>query len=291
MKVTERSDTVQYEDVPLHLTIYETDKQSPALIFIPGMTMHAGLFTNLIPGVNYLEALATEGFNVIGVDLQGHGQSGGPRGRFTYQDLMGNMSRVVDYAVEKYNDRVGITGSSMGGILSFYAALNDTRIRAAVCNNVLDLHDIHPILYLRRHSVVVPFTEATRSIGQHLTWLPIQVVFFLEPNHVFDRLENVQRWRADPLCVWAYRCSSWISLFMNPDDKPPIEDMKVPVRIIVGENDKVLQAPYHESFCERLRCQKDLVVVPGSGHTLPLEYMETMIPLVAGWFKDTLSSM
>ena len=119
MKVTERSDTVQYEDVPLHLTIYETDKESPVLIFVPGMTMHAGLFTNLIPGVNYLEALATEGFNVIGVDLQGHGQSGGPRGRFTYQDLMGNMSRVVDYVMEKYNDRVGSLGPAWGASFLF----------------------------------------------------------------------------------------------------------------------------------------------------------------------------
>jgi alpha-beta hydrolase superfamily lysophospholipase len=288
MEVARRSDTVDYQGLSLHLTIYEADPQAPSLVFIPGMTTHAGVYTELIPGANYLEALAAEGFNVIGLDLQGHGRSGGPRGLFTYRDLIGNISRAVDYALERYNHRVGVTGSSMGGILSFYAALEDRRIRAAVCHNVLDLRDIHPILYLKRHFVIVPFTEATRFIGRRLTWLPIPVIAFLEPGHVFEQPENIRRWRADPLCVWAYRCSSWISLFLTPEDKPAVEDMEVPVRIIVGEKDKILQAPYHQRFYERLRCRKDLVVVPGVGHMLPLEYLETTVPLVAEWFRETL---
>jgi len=288
MSTTKRSDTIDYQGLPLHLTLYETDPQAPSLVFIPGMTGHAGLYAETIPGVDYLAALAGAGFNVIGLDLQGHGRSGGPRGLFTYRDLVGNVARAVDYALDRYNDRVGVTGSSMGGILAFYAALEDRRIRAAVCHNVVDLRDVHPILYLRRHRVIVPLTEATRFIGRRLTWLPVPVKAFLEPTHVFERPENVRRWQADPLCVWAYRCSAWISLFLNPADKPPIEKMQTPVRILVGERDRVLQAPYHRQFYERLRCRKDLVVVPGAGHMLPLEYLETTVPLVAEWFRETL---
>lgn len=129
-----KHETIEYQGISLHLTIYETGPQVPSLVFIPGMTAHAGAYTELVPGANYLEALAAEGFNVIGLDLQGHGRSGGPRGLFTYQDLMGNISRY-----------------------------------------------------------------------------------------------------------------------------------------------------------ERLRCRKDLVVVPGAGHMLPLEYLETTVPLVAEWFRKTLT--
>jgi len=288
MQVTLRTDMVDYKGLPLYLTIYEVDPQAPSLVFIPGMTTHVGVYTHLIPGANYLQALAREGFNVVGLDLQGHGRSGGPRGLFTYRDLMGNISRAVDYALEHFDEPVGVTGHSMGGILSFYAALEDRRIRAAVCLNVVDLRDVHPILYLRRHFVIVPFTEATRFIGRHLTWLPIPVRAFLEPGDVFEQPENIRRWRADPLCVWAYRCSSWISLFLTPEDKPAVEDMQAPVRIIVGEKDKILQAPYHRRFHERLRCPKDLVVVPSAGHMLPLEHLEKTVPLVAEWFRETL---
>ncbi len=64
--------------------------------------------------------------------------------------------------------------------------------------------------------------------------------------------------------------------------------MQVPVRIIVGENDQVLQAPYHQRLFGRLRCPKDLVVVPGAGHMLPLEHLETTAGLVAEWFREKL---
>ena len=63
---------------------------------------------------------------------------------------MGNISRAVDYALEHYNS-IGVTGTSMGGILSFYAALSDKRIKSAVCHCVLDLRNASSIFYLRRH--------------------------------------------------------------------------------------------------------------------------------------------
>jgi alpha-beta hydrolase superfamily lysophospholipase len=287
-QLIEQSERLDTGGTSLHLTVYGVGPEAPTILFLPGMTGHAGLYAHAIPGVNYLAALAAEGFNVVGLDLPGHGRSGGVRGLFTYGELVEAVSRAVDWAAEAYNDRIGVTGSSMGGILAFYAALEDRRIRAVVCHNVVDLRDIRPILYLKRHAVIVPLTMATRFIGRHLTWLPIPVTSFLEPAHVFDRPEHVRLWKADPLCVWSYRCSSWISLFLSPADKPAVEGMETPVRILVGEHDQVLQAPYHRAFYRRLSCPKDLVVVPGVGHMLPLEHLESTVPLVTGWFREHL---
>ena len=67
---------------PLHLAIYETGSDAPAIIFIHGMSMHAGSYIDTLPGADFLGALSGQGFNVIGIDLQGHGRSGGPRGSF-----------------------------------------------------------------------------------------------------------------------------------------------------------------------------------------------------------------
>lgn len=288
MPITVRSLRIMDRHLPLHLTLLEVDPRAPVLIFLHGMTAHAGFYMEMIPGANYLRALAEAGFNVIGLDLQGHGRSGGARGLFTYRELIGNIRRAVDFARDRYNDRVGVTGSSMGGILAFYAALEDRRIRAAVCHNVLDLRDIHPVLYLRRHSVLVPLAEALRPLAGVLGWLPIPVRAFLEPAHVFERPENLRRWKADRLCVWAYRLRSWISVFLNPADKPSIEAMEAPVRILVGERDRILPPEVHRAFAARLRCRHDLVVVPGAGHMLPLEYLETTVPLVVEWFRTHL---
>jgi pimeloyl-ACP methyl ester carboxylesterase len=64
--------------------------------------------------------------------------------------------------------------------------------------------------------------------------------------------------------------------------------MATPVRILVGERDRILSADLHRDFAARLRCRKDLVILPGAGHMLPLEYLEQTVPLVAEWFREHL---
>ena len=249
---------------PLHLAIFESSPNAPSLIFVHGMSMHAGAYIDTIPGADFLGALSGQGFNVIGIDLQGHGRSGGPRGLFTYKDLIGNITRAVDYALDTYNSKVGVIGTSMGGILSFYAALSDQRITSCVCHCVLDLRNASSIFYLKRHFLLQHMSRIIRPLCCFIPWLSIPTVSYLEPRHVFDKIENVPFIIKDPLCTWSYRCSSWLSVFLDPSDKPAIELQQTPVRIIVGENDKLFPLAYTRTFYERLSCTKDLVIVPGA---------------------------
>jgi len=280
--------TIEYNKIPLHLTVYEAGVDKPSLIFIHGITFHAGIYTELIPGVNFLEALAEKGFNVIALDLQGHGKSGGPRGLFNYQELMGNVSKAVDYTISHYNQRIGIIGSSLGGILSFYGAIFDSRIKSAVCHGVADLRKIDSIPYLRHQYLQIPIAKSLRFLARHFPSFPIPLNTFVDPRHIFENKENIRRWQKDSLCVWNYRASSWVSLFLNPEEKPKIEEMQKPVRIIIGEKDIFLPPKSIRSFYERLRCKKDLVIIPGAGHMLPLEYPSLTIPLVVEWFHENL---
>jgi alpha-beta hydrolase superfamily lysophospholipase len=281
-------DSIDYHGMPLHLTIYETALDAPSLIFIHGMSMHAGAYVDTIPGADFLGALAEQGFNVIGLDLQGHGRSGGARGLFTYTDLIGNIARAVDYAVDHYNSSVGVTGTSMGGILSFYAALSDKRIKSVVCHCVLDLRNSSSIFYLKRHFLLQRLSGIIRPLCRFIPRLSIPTVSYLEPRHVFDNIENVQYIIKDSLCTWSYRCSSWLSVFLEPSDKPAIEEQQTPVRILVGENDRLFTPAYTRMFYERLRCTKDLVIVPGARHLLPQEHINITVPLVSEWFLRTL---
>lgn len=277
-------DSIDYRGIPLHMTLYESDAHAPSLIFIHGMSMHAGAYASTVPHANFLAALAEQGFNVIGLDLQGHGSSGGARGLFTYQDLIGNIRCAVDYGLERYNHRIGIIGTSMGGVLAFYAAIEDNRIKSVVCHNVVDLRDVHPLFYLKRHFLLRPLLKLLKPFAHQLTWLPIPIVAYIEPKDVFEKKENFQYILRDPLVTWSYRCSSWISVFYNPDDKPAIESQTAPVRIIDGEQDKLFPVAYTQAFYERLRCEKDFVVVPGAKHMLFIEHINIAAPLAAEWF-------
>jgi alpha-beta hydrolase superfamily lysophospholipase len=276
-----------------NLTIYPAanPKASPSAVFIPGMRCHAGTYSTLAPEGNFLAALAETGINVVVVDLPGHGRSEGPRGLFTYKSMIATLRAAVKYTAERFGTPVGVTGSSMGGILSLYAALEIPEVQAIVPINVLDLRNIDPALHLIRHSIIVPPTKlaARLGLGPMLTWMPVPVSAFLSTGEVWEKKAHARAWLDDPYSVHAYRMSAWISLFMNPGDKPSLEDIRVPTRILVGEHDKILSAGMTRDIYARLTCEKDLVVLEGAGHMLPVEYLEKTVLLVSEWLKKHLS--
>ncbi|HEY7126045.1 MAG TPA: alpha/beta fold hydrolase [Ktedonobacterales bacterium] len=273
-----------------NLTIYPAahPKASPSAVFIPGMRSHAGTFSTLVPEGNFLAALAGTGINVVAVDLPGHGRSEGPRGLFTYKSIIATLRAAVKYTAERFGTPVGVIGSSMGGILSLYAALEIPEVQAIVPINVLDLRNIDPALHLIRHEMIVPPTRmASRlGLGPLLTWMPVPVSAFLATSEVWEQKAHARAWLDDPYSVHAYRASAWISLFMSPGDKPALEDIRVPTRILVGEREKILPVDMTRDIYARLRCEKDLVVLEGAGHMLPVEHLEQTVPLVSEWLKQ-----
>ncbi len=275
-----------------HLTIYlaANPKASPSTLFIPGMRSHAGTYSTLDPQANFLASLAGEGLNVVAVDLPGHGRSEGPRGLFTYRSIIETLRAATRYAAERFGTPVGVTGSSMGGILSLYAALEIPEIKAVAAINVLDLRNIDPALHLLRHKIIVPPTKllARMGLGPLLTWAPVPVTAFLSTKEVWEQKEHARAWLKDPYATNAYRASAWISLFMYPKDKPALELLQTPTRIIVGEKDKILPVGMTQAIYDRLTCEKDLIVLRGAAHMLPVEYREQVLPPVAGWLKQHL---
>jgi pimeloyl-ACP methyl ester carboxylesterase len=77
---------------------------------------------------------------------------------------------------------------------------------------------------------------------------------------------------------------------MTPRDKPALETLKTPTRILVGERDHVLDVGLTRAIYDRLTCEKDLIVLPGAGHMLPTEERERSVPLVAEWLKNHLAT-
>jgi lysophospholipase len=109
--------SIQSQGKTLHLDLYEVHHGKPAIIFIPGMGCHASIYEE------FLRGLAEQGFNVIGLDLPGHGRSSGRRGVFTFSEVMSAVSEVVTYATDRYSDRIGLMGSSLGGTFALYVDL------------------------------------------------------------------------------------------------------------------------------------------------------------------------
>jgi len=277
--------TINYKNIPIYLLVYENGKEMPSIIFIHGITLHVGVYNN------FLNLIGKENLNVVALDLPGHGKSGGRRGEFTYEDLIGSISEVVKFVVKNYNPEVAIFGSSLGGILAFYAAILDPNVKTVICHNVLDLKEIFSFLpFLKRKFLLFNFGKFLVPFFKIFSRFYLPVKFIVNENWLFEDEESIKKWKKDPLCVHKYRVASLMSLFLTPNNKPAITEMKKPVRIIIGERDPIIPLEYIKEFYSKLKCKKDLVIVPEAKHMLPLEFPHLTASLVIGWVKKELKS-
>ncbi len=256
----------------LHVTLWERSENVPCIIFIHGMGLHSLFFAG------FMSMLSEQGFNVFGLDIQGHGRSGGERGHFTMQRATENVSSIMDYILETYHERVGVMGISLGGMVTFYSVANDPRIRSAVCGGLA-----HPKLPLRRRS-----TRLLIGIGAKLRpkkRLSLLRIVPLEKVTSDPTLQNVML--TDDMVVPEYTLEA-VASFMDIEPKIPFEQIRTPILVMVGENEQILPPEYCRKVHDLLTTEKKFVVVPDAGHLLFIEHIPQTLPLVVDWFAKTL---
>jgi len=262
----EKEEYIRYKDINLHLTVLEADKSAPCVIFIPGAGCYAELYSD------FLWTLHLEGLNVLGLTLQGHGKSAGKRGQFSYGDVISNVKAAAKYALENYNDKIGICGSSLGGILSLYMSIEIEEIKCAVCHNVIDLKDL-------------PFGSPSFD-GLNMEYIPLQFLF--DWNKIFDEQANLDKLRSDELMVWEYTVDTVISLFAEKENKPNIEEATKATMVLVSGGDKILPPDVCKKVYDKMSCKKKYLSIPSVGHMLFIEHIDEVIDEVGYWFKENL---
>lgn len=273
---TNKSTKLTYKDINLHVDIFEYSKNAPTIIIIPGTGSYGLLYSE------FCQKLSNKGFNVMPFDLMGHGRSGGKRGEFTMVELLRNVSTVVSFARKEYSNDIGLVGTSQGGELAFYAALADKRVKSLICHNLLLSHKF-PINFK------VKFLQS--KICNLLCNLIADFSFPLEWafkwKYAYNSVEFLQEKRNDPLVVWHYKFKSYRTIFTyNPNLS--ISEMKTPVLVAVGENDKLVPLEHCKKAYDALTCQKEFYVMPGAKHQLLIDYSDRFVPIVDCWFKKTL---
>ena len=264
----------------LQLDVFPAGPNDPAILFLHGTAKYGRFYQPM------LERLAAAGFTVLALDLQGHGRSQGRRGDFTIEELVENTRDAVTLALERFSPRLGLLGSSQGGIVALYTAAADPRVVSAVCHNLalLDEPDSRRVNVSRFSKLARRYVGLGARLGPRLT-VPIRR--YLPLGVVYDDLTLGRRLERDPLLARAYTLRSFASLASARPSRP-VEQIQTPIMVLAGEHDRLFPLDYVESIYARLGGPKELAVVKEAGHMLFVEYVEQALPYVTGWFERTL---
>ncbi|MBN1364189.1 MAG: alpha/beta fold hydrolase [Syntrophaceae bacterium] len=266
----------------LHLIITATGKNAPTLVFIPGTSVYAKVFAQF--GYDMYK----QGFNVIGFDPRGHGQSSGPRGNYTINELVDDTLAVMKYTRNRFGDKVALAGSSQGGMTAFYAAARDDSINAVVCHNIANLNGKDNIILslIRPPQFLVPFCIFIMNIYGNYSF-PISLYLDLTKEKFPDGTDAATLIKHDPLAV------SWITFralnsLLRTDMVKPVEKIKVPVMLIHAGKDNIFPQAYVESIYNRLTCKKKYLLLKNAEHLVMTNNVPEIVPPIAAWLKDIM---
>lgn len=275
-------DQLESEDNRLHVDIYEVGKEAPTIVFVPGTAIYALCYGE------FLYKLGQSGYNIIGLDPRGHGRSEGERGDYSIEELMTDIGNTVTYAINRFNDKVSLIGSSQGGILSFYMAAKDERIKSVVCQNIADLASPETLKLVKYPSITRMLKPFIMNLGNGKSQIPVTSYIDLDKIKVRYFGTAKKFMETDPLVLKTISLRALRSLASAPVPKP-VEEIKVPVMVISGTADTIFPVNYTQWLFDKLTCKKRLQLYEGLDHAMLHENVDVVLPAVLEWLREIYS--
>jgi alpha-beta hydrolase superfamily lysophospholipase len=234
---------------------------SPALILCHG----AGEFKE-----NYFELadfLAARGVAALAVDMHGHGASGGDRFFIKMEEWVPDISAAVDYLItrpEIDGARIGAFGLSSGGTAVLEAAILDSRLKSLVALDATVRNSL-PFGLTAFLKVMVWIGAFKKNVTGKDWRVPLAK---LSKANLASDPEIQQKLLADPRALEAFMAFPFPSgseaFFVDTIERAA--KIRVPTRIIWGEDDHLDPPETARLLYGRMTCTRELHIVAGNGH-------------------------
>ena len=287
---------IENDGLKIHCVVFSHQEGAPSVVFIPGTSVYALCYAELLYG------LYQEGFNVIGFDPRGQGQSGGIRGDYTIMEQVRDASAVCAYARKRFKAPVFIMGSSQGGIEAFYLSATDEPLAGAVCHNLADLADPESIRLARFGPKKKKNQNSAKSFpGIYLFQIGVKILRFFakifpqlrvpiasyldlksEPMRVFGNAWNFIL--QDPLTLRSITLRAMASLAYTPLPRP-IPEIKTPILVLHSSLDHIFPEDYILKIFNQLTCDKEIIIYPDLPHLITIEHTDRIIPDIIRWLR------
>jgi pimeloyl-ACP methyl ester carboxylesterase len=263
---------IKSNGIMIRILVIEKNKDLPVIIFIPGMGCYSDIY------FPFLKDLSDKGFNIISIDLDGHGYSEGNRGCFTFDNIISTISNVISYAIANYSDNIGLMGTSLGGTYVLYTGLSDKRIKSLLCHCAMDVSkDLH---VPTRYPIFIKILLKLRFFAYVLPDIPLPLRLIVNWSNVVDGNKILlKELYADKKMTWYYTLKSWNS-FLDYNIKLSTSELSIPFKLVVGENDLLFPPSYLNLLLNSIDKSNKLVIVKNGGHFLPFNKKDELIKLV-----------
>ncbi len=276
-----KSDYFMSDGLKLHADVLAYSKDAPTIVFIPGTAIYALCYAE------FLYKLHKRGFNVIGFDPRGHGQSEGARGDYSMDELMRDTHSAISYATTKFNNNISLVGSSQGGIVALYMAAKDTRLKSVVCQNFADLTSPDAAKLTRFPRLSKYLKPILKNFGGIMpnTSIPIDAYLDLELVKVrnFGNMKNFID--QDPLALHHVSFRALQSLATTALPKP-LAEIEIPVMVFQGTADSIFSVDFTQKIYDQLTCKKCFELFDGYDHAIMAEAPDLIIPPIVKWLED-----
>ncbi len=272
---------------PIALSVWKSCPEDPVVVFIPGTKTHPLFYED------FLNHLALQKYNVIGMHLVGHGKSPRVKSLYSYKEMLQNGIDTIQYAVNRFNDNIFLIGSSLGGILAADLAGLDTRIKCIFPHNIMipNLPETIKITRFKNivknkfiYKTVVSFVKAAALIFPKLQ---IPFSFYLEESHMESNKDIFDLFYADPIGLIDYPLFFIASLF-NADLKNLYNgSIQCPVVTIVVKDDPIFPFDYNNMVFQLIRSPvKEMLIWEGNRHFIFNECAETAATKLASKIRE-----
>jgi UDP-glucose 4-epimerase len=268
-----------HKDKQIHLEVQAAgDEDAPTVVFSPGIGGYARFYLPV------LGKLCDAGFNVVGVDRPGHGLSEGRRGDCTIDEILDVLETAIRCARGRFGGPVALAGSSLGGIISWYALTREPDVDAVVCHNVAHPEVLHEPAMRFKVPALVRLARVAPLAG-----VPIKRIADFDAISFAPPILDLFRRELDRLWSWKITARSAASLFTY---RPPLDWSRVqtPALVLVGAADEMVSARFTEEVVAASRPPNaEVRVLDGLGHLLMHDHLDETLPVLTEWLGNALA--
>lgn len=251
---------------------YEITGQGPTIVLMHSFLCDGTMWRHQV------EPLAAAGWQVVNIDMRGHGRSGPALQPFSIYDLTDDVVAVLD---DIDAQKAVWCGLSIGGMMSVRAAVRrPDRVSAMV---LADSDGGAEETHIKAKYLVMDAVQ--RAFGPKPLFGAVDKLF-LSPTTRRDRPDVVETLHVRFEANHRPSISTGIRALIKRDDVlPELAGVNLPALVIVGTEDEALPPERSERLARALP-SAELVTIEGAGHLSCLEQPEKFNDALLGFLRS-----